>query len=499
MLQLDKKLIALFTLVSLILILGLNANAQVSCVGEKVVCDNGGTPYCYHLFNEINSRPICSVDYNVPPGGKYGPACTHPRDGIKPTKPECLLSAPLLPPGVEFYCDDNGKIICGNGGTPSCASRGPTFKPTCNGLGTVCCTTQLCVGGLQCLQLCDAGYAICPSANNPISCCLYGCCPLDQTKCKCKNSDRCSPNCTDTSTPTYSCDSGLTICPNNTDPNGKCCKYGCCPLDPTKCKCQFSSNCSPNCLRCDAGDTTCPNSDNPKACCKNGCCPSDPNKCKCPSNNQCSPNCTSLPETPETSEPLGCSNNLECKNGYYCNLSFPLTTPSGIVGSCSENPPGCVVGCTTDSQCFGGSTCILNCCTSKETTKPTEPTSPPENTGLLALSADFTGIWKGIIPKNQVKEGEARTITLNICIVDGEIEGFVNQRGVINNGEIISQEVISEREVNIEAVDNNDNILMLNLKLVNSRRLIITLANESGFIVRKSRSKNQCLFQRTLH
>lgn len=342
----------------------------------------------------------------------YAQVCS---GGQKVTCPSSLFGKP------NYDCYEGREVICPDGKTPYCSTP-ESYRPTCvdilnaprccvygslaskfncGNYSDFTCALIRCPKTPECLSLCDPGYTVCIS-NNSVSCCQYGCCPLDPTRCKCANNDRCSPE----GCPTYSCDPGRTVCPPNiapTDPGGLCCLYGCCHSDPTKCKCPSNNQCSPNCsvptYSCNSGLIICPNDTTPGAlCCQYGCCPSDPKKCKCALNNQCFPDCTTsgatdcnstypscngtcpsgqactvvvsgftpgcscLPTvsttptpTPITlSCPLPCSNSSACGSGKYCNLTTMC---------CTLNPSGCFKGCyLSSSECETSEECVSNCC-----------------------------------------------------------------------------------------------------------------------------------------
>ena len=56
----------------------------------------------------------------------------------------------------------------------------------------------------------------------------------------------------------------------------------------------------------------------------------------------------------------------------------------------------------------------------------------------------------------------------------------------------MSQEVISENEINIDVVDKNDNVATFNLKLLSPRKLGIKLLNGVNTNARKLGSIKKC-------
>jgi len=123
---------------------------------------------------------------------------------------------------------------------------------------------------------------------------------------------------------------------------------------------------------------------------------------------------------------------------------------------------------------------------------PSPSPAPSIEEPVIPLSTTFTGFWKGVIPIKEVKSGQSRIITFKLCVEDGELDGLVNQGGVISNALIVSQEVISENEVNIDTVDKNDNVATFNLKLLSPRKLGITLLDGIRANARKIGSVKKC-------
>lgn len=112
----------------------------------------------------------------------------------------------------------------------------------------------------------------------------------------------------------------------------------------------------------------------------------------------------------------------------------------------------------------------------------------------LVLNNDFSGIWKGVAKLTSSSgKKKSKLAVLNLCLIDNELEGTVSVSGVINNGEIISQNTKSENEVDIDIVDKNENIRTLNLKLSSSRRLFVAIEDVIKFVARKIKTNRECL------
>lgn len=136
----------------------------------------------------------------------------------------CLIMKIDLPALAQAYCSGN-TVVCTNGATPDCpvgygydCSCGvaqcfnrQTYSDLFNsGFGSQVCNPAfnppqpiICYQPEPTTYSCDAGYTSCPDNMTAGLCCLFGCCPSNPSQCKCSNSNQCSPNCSvPTSTPT---------------------------------------------------------------------------------------------------------------------------------------------------------------------------------------------------------------------------------------------------------------------------------------------------------
>lgn len=83
-------------------------------------------------------------------------------------------------------------------------------------------------------------------------------------------------------------------------------------------------------------------------------------------------------------------------------------------------------------------------------------------------------------------------VTLKLCVKDGILQGTVHQPRVIENASIISQNTISENEVELTLEDKNGTTINLKLKLNNERELTGTLEGGLTFEARKLNSNKSC-------
>lgn len=302
---------------------------------SQAVCRNSTsvTPDCPDFFHSA----VCSNYVSPFSSGMGSPCCKNGQ------------------PGCEFIQTLPFELVCDTTIVPACQCNTSILSMICtlsNGLlpDTSNCTCK-CFSGTGC-----------PNYNK---CCPFGCCPSNPNQCKCPFNDQCYPFpdlssseiaffCT-ASTTIYTCDPGYTSCPDNMT-EGLCCQYGCCPSDPTKCKCSNNNQCSPNCT---TSDLTACNSTYPSC---NGTCPAgqecSPSVSGTNVGCSCFPTASSNPTMPapdtNSSCKLPCSNSSACGVGKYCNLNAMC---------CVVNPSGCIKGChLSSSECGSNEQCVSNCC-----------------------------------------------------------------------------------------------------------------------------------------
>ena len=224
--------------------------------------------------------------------------------------------------------------------------------------------------------------------------------------------------------------------------------------------------------------------------------------------------CSFLNQTTSTSSSSSSSGSL---SGSSSSSSSGLinSTSSSSSGSLNNCPP-CLVSC---SQC--PTNCLenlincdgvayLNICdyqkikcgcgiSSSSTSSSgggssTSSTSSSSGAVVPNLNPNFSGVWKGIA-KVTSSNGKSlsKLAVLKLCISDGELAGTVNVAGVINGGEILSQDIKSENEVDVDVADKNDDVNSINLQLVNNRRLSVGIEDTASFLARKTKVIKQCL------
>jgi hypothetical protein len=131
----------------------------------------------------------------------------------------------------------------------------------------------------------------------------------------------------------------------------------------------------------------------------------------------------------------------------------------------------------------------------------------------IALNRNFTGIWKARVkrPETGSSGGDEFTssssssgdtnpirlahavsnvfgsniITFRLCVVDGELKGFVQQGGVFIMGAITSSTNLSENEVMFEVESRDGEHATITLKLTGEREFIGTFADGHTFEGRK--------------
>ena len=170
--------------------------------------------------------------------------------------------------------------------------------------------------------------------------------------------------------------------------------------------------------------------------------------------------------------PINCLENLiNCNGVAYLNI-------------CDYQRIKCGCGTSNNSTSSSGGTSSTS-----STSSSSGATAPTPN-----LNPNFSGVWKGIAKITSPSgKSVSKLAVLKLCISDGELSGSVNVSGAINGGEILSQDVKSENEVDVDVADRNDDIISVNLKLVNNRRLSIGIEDTESFLARKTKVIKQCL------
>ena len=175
-------------------------------------------------------------------------------------------------------------------------------------------------------------------------------------------------------------------------------------------------------------------------------------------------------------------------SGSQCPTNCPenLTNCNGVayLNICDYQRIRC--GCGTSSSSTSTSGGVSSTSSTSSSSGTTTPT--------VNLNSNFSGLWKGVA---KVTSSSGKSISqlavLKLCVSDGELTGTVNVSGVINSGEILSQNIKSENEVDVDVADRNDDISSINLKLVNNRRLSIAIEDVASFLTRKTKTIKQCL------
>ena len=84
----------------------------------------------------------------------------------------------------------------------------------------------------------------------------------------------------------------------------------------------------------------------------------------------------------------------------------------------------------------------------------------------------------------------SHTITLKLCLIDGKIQGTVQQGGILNKGIIISQRVFAPNDVVLNIQDNKGKLSTLTLKLLEGKKLHGTFSYGLGFNARKLKTSS---------
>lgn len=113
-------------------------------------------------------------------------------------------------------------------------------------------------------------------------------------------------------------------------------------------------------------------------------------------------------------------------------------------------------------------------------------TSSSSGSDSVVLSDKFSGIWSAKIQRTVsingvvVKEG-THPIKLRLCSKDGQIKGIVVHPGFFTSALIVSQNVISENEVEVGIKDKRGRTATLRLTLVGDLQLNGSFSNGVNF------------------
>ncbi len=229
----------------------------------------------------------------------------------------------------------------------------------------------------------------------------------------------------------------------------------------------------------------------------------------------------------QTDSPF-CNNCNSGNSKPICSNSRPVKCPAdkgtpkcvSLSGECTSV---CVTGTSSDPD--------ADFCSSTSSSSSTSSgvITPASSSGSSNLNPNFVGIWKGTDLRTNVnpnslincpeiqncsnqnsscKEGQvflpkictkcahcvkaSKTITLNLCISDGQLKGTVDHPGILDSGTIISQTIFTDSVVFLNLQDKNGGPATLILQLTGNKKLSGTFSYGISFDGRKSNSPFNC-------
>lgn len=141
-------------------------------------------------------------------------------------------------------------------------------------------------------------------------------------------------------------------------------------------------------------------------------------------------------------------------------------------------------------------------CTSIGSNKVLGQTSSSSGSTAIILNDKFSGNWLAKVDRTVsvngvvVREG-TRTIRLKLCSKNGEIKGIVIHPGFFTRALIVSQNTISENEVNVDLKDRRGRTATLRLALVGDFQLDGSFSNGIDFQAIKKSDFHLCEVFRT--
>ena len=182
-------------------------------------------------------------------------------------------------------------------------------------------------------------------------------------------------------------------------------------------------------------------------------------------------------------DPPGCKSKFGIYDPKICKcVCRDSLSSSGNLTCAIDND--CPIGVCSSSGTFKNYSCGNGICNQIFYFADPCQFSQSSSGNSITLNKNFAGIWRS---KN------SKTITLKLCIKDQKLEGIVNIPGDIENGIIISQNIISNNEISITIRNKNDLTRELNLKLTDKRHLQVSIDGGQTFETRKLSLLRSCL------
>lgn len=168
---------------------------------------------------------------------------------------------------------------------------------------------------------------------------------------------------------------------------------------------------------------------------------------------------------------------------WKARVPKPYSLPS------SSSSGECIVCIQVVPQCLANQTLVPQSCTKCAHCVDVVPPSSSSSGSQLVTST--------LLHINESFSG-SKIITLKLCVKDGQLEGTIHQGRVIDNGTIISTDIISENEVNLTVEDKNKVSVVLNLKLLNGRKMTIAFGDGHIFEARKLSLFRSCSSEKSI-
>lgn len=163
-----------------------------------------------------------------------------------------------------------------------------------------------------------------------------------------------------------------------------------------------------------------------------------------------------------------------------CNECAYCVSVSSTSSGCPQIHTDCagkLPGCKSKFGIYDPKICMCIC-----------PDSLSGSGSMIALNKNFTGIWK-----SKISNGSLKVIQLRLCVKNQKLEGIINVPEEVENGKIISQNIISNNEASVTVKDKDDLIKELNLKLIDKKHLQVLISSNQTFEARKLSSLRGCL------
>ena len=179
-------------------------------------------------------------------------------------------------------------------------------------------------------------------------------------------------------------------------------------------------------------------------------------------------------------------------------VQFSLCKPISTSSSSSSSSSGAVSSSSSSGDLPSSSSSSSSSGSSVSSSSGSSISMSSSSGGVTStptLSSSLSGVWKGKVkiasPNGKLK---SRKVVLKLCVREGELTGIVKIAKVLLKGQIISQDVKSENEVDVTVEDKNGEVQSINVQLSDGQTLLVDINDDIGTISTiKRKELKKCL------